>query len=110
MRRICSYLNDEFCDAMLSPGAIDSSYESEVIKRDSNIGIVKNNKDKWKSVISIEEGEYIDSIVNEKYVEAILNKPFTTVRVISSILWQLIWIYKNKLGLVGLISFSKFKL
>jgi len=109
LQKICTYLCVEYCEEMLVPGAIDSSYEDEIIRENHKIGFVKNKIDKWKEVISLEESKLIDLLVERKYLRAFIFKPMTVIRITLSLKWQKFWIAKSRLGLVGIKAYFKYR-
>lgn len=108
LKKICRFLNVTFNHHMLSPGAIDSSYSNEVIERDKKIGIRPNNPEKWKTVLTPFEGEFVDTIYTKSYFR-LLKYPSLTVATLYHTLKNALWIWRARQGLIGIFSFKKYR-
>lgn len=103
---ICDFLSIRFEEEMLMPGAIDSSYEKEVIKSDPRIGIVPEDIDKWMGVLTKQQEILVDFC--QKRQKTMLYIALRYPRLTIAILQELILIYRTKLGLIGFRSFKKY--
>ena len=108
LRQVCDYIDEEFEPLMLTPGMQDSSYGEKSVVFDKKIGIKAENTDKWKSVLTPYQSDFIDFVINAP------SKPKIKVNFLFNYLKLRIYeatflasLYKNRLGyqdIRGLLS------
>lgn len=62
---VCQYIGENFEPAMLQPGMRDSSYQKQALELNDSIGIIPENPDKWKQVISEDLENFINWIMQD---------------------------------------------
>lgn len=63
LERVCEFIGEDFEEAMLRPGMVDSSYSDEVMERQDQIGINPDDPDKWKQVLDKSAAHFVDSTI-----------------------------------------------
>lgn len=101
LKDVCNYINIDFQEEMLKPKMMDSSYGKTVMEFNKDIGIVPENEDKWKTVLSNNQSNIIDYYftANSK------NTPSIILRIkikVSTFLYEL-RVLKNYLGFENIL-------
>ena len=103
LEKVCSFIEVDFQEEMLKPKMLDSSYSDKVMKFDNNIGILPNDPDKWKSVLSDLESNIIDFYFDNKNDQELKPSAIFRFRVYYSTLMYKIRMKKNYFGFENIL-------
>ncbi|MEM8947292.1 MAG: sulfotransferase [Planctomycetota bacterium] len=107
LRAICDYIGEEFDPRMLSPGMVDSSYNNEAMKFSSDIGILPENPDKWKAVLTDHQAEFVDYLFGEGSTSFSPRYLFDLLKFSRTKLRHAISAYKNSLGYENIVRYRR---